>query len=117
MVDLSAIGADLPGSDEIKPDSQSGKETKELFGDERRDEHIKHTLHGVFIYLIRVVGFCFIAIFVVRALHYVIPARWCWLSETQLQGIDKSFFSAVLGGLISKYTKLSAKPISSEPAP
>jgi hypothetical protein len=114
MADLSAIGADLPSSAEIKPDVQSGKENTELFGDLQRDEHLKHTLHGVFIYLIRVVGFCFIGIFVVRVLHYVLPARWCWLTDLQLQGIDKSFFSAVLGGLISKYTKVSAKPISSE---
>lgn len=103
--DLEVIGSDAPPSSSLEADTASKKEFKELFGDALRDEQQKHAFHVVFLWFIRTVAVCFILVFLVRIIHYVLPLQYCWLSETQLQGIDKSIFSGVLGALVARYSK------------
>lgn len=107
---LNVIGGDLPLPKSVPSDT---KETKELFGSEqRRQERIKRVFHWAFVVLLVVAAAVFILVFVVRALHFILPDNTaenaghyphCWLDERQLQSIDKFFFSGALGALISRY--------------
>ena len=118
---LSVIGADLPPSKSLPSDSA---ESKELYGsDKQRQERIKEVFHWAFLALLVVAALVFILVFVVRALHFILPDNTaenaghgphCWLDERQLQSIDKFFFSGALGALVSRYLG-SAFPKRDEP--
>lgn len=107
---LSKIGSDVASSETLKSDK---KEQNALFGeaDRRRNEEAKQTLHSAFIWLLRVAAFLFVIVLVVRGLHFIIPdsssSGWIhgWLTETQLQNIDKAFFSGALGALLTRHIK------------
>lgn len=101
---LTTVGSELPPSNELLPDAESKKEAK-AFGDDKRAEESKQTIHTIFLWFLRIAAFTFIILFVIRMLHYMFPDTWCWLSETRLQGIDKSLFSGALGGLVVNYIK------------
>lgn len=111
---LEKIGADLRPDDDCKPDEASKKEAQVLFGDKRRNETLKEVVHGVFIWFIRIAAFSFMLVLLVRVLHFILPeakaesSGWWphgWLSETQLQAVDKLFFSGAMGAMISRYLK------------
>lgn len=107
---LEKIGSDLPASD-YKVDPASQNEEKKLFGDDRRNETLKEVIHGVFVKFIQIAAGAFMIMFLVRVIHFILPengADVCvhgWLSETQLQGVDKLFFSGAVGAMISRYMK------------
>lgn len=110
------------GSNEAPADSQEDlaakKETRELFGDELREEQVKGVVHSCVIGTIWIIAGTFIVCFVVRSLHLILPepeslrtasvSCWTphgWLSATQLQAMDKFFASGVFGALVSLYAK------------
>ena len=108
MIDpLAAIESDAPAK--LSSDAESKTEVK-LYGDALRDEQQKAALHTVFLWFIRVLALCFIVILLVRAVHFILPVSWCWLTEAQIQGIDKSFFTAVMGALVAIYGKQALRP-------
>jgi hypothetical protein len=37
--------------------------------------------------------------------HFMLPEKWCWLTEQKIQSIDKSLFSGAIGGLVVNYIK------------
>ena len=71
----------------------------------KRHEGIKSALHVIVIIGLYVAGACFLTVFVVRIIHLIIPTCNYWLSENQIQNIDKIFFSGALGGIIGGYLK------------
>lgn len=93
--------------------SSDKKEQKDLFGggDGRRKEEAKQAIHVSFIWLLRVAAILFILVLVVRFLHFILPDTTSksfvhgWLSDPQLQNIDKFFFSGALGALITRHLK------------
>ncbi|MFZ4766220.1 MAG: hypothetical protein ACOYMN_14820 [Roseimicrobium sp.] len=108
---LGQIHADAPAETSLTEDPSSKKEEKKLFGDARRNEEIKAEFHWAFVWLLRAASIAFIAVFLTRMIHFILPetsAQACvhgWLLDTQLQSMDKFFFSGALGALISRYLK------------
>jgi hypothetical protein len=61
-----------------------------------------HT-HWIMISALWVMFIIALAVFTIRAAHFVIPDSWCWLSPEKLQNIDKFLFSGAFGGILAKY--------------
>ena len=108
-MDLSKIGRDAPPIGSIRTDDDAEREAQDLFA--RRWE-AKKTIHYCFHLFIKVAAASFLAIFVVRCLHYVLPENkaesgWIhgWLTEGQLQAIDKIFFSGAVGALVTRHMR------------
>jgi hypothetical protein len=112
--DLGHYFSDLPDPSSLEEDKDSEKEAKNTFGDTERNEEAKQMLHKILMILLFVGACCLYLVIVVRVLHFILPeyqakAPWyqphCWLNDTQLQGIDKFFFSGALGAMVSGYLK------------
>ncbi len=108
---LDQVGKESPPPSKVVTDKE---ESKALYGDEQRQENLKQEFHRAFIWLLRVAIVAFLLIFIVRVVHFVLPENciandgklWLphgWLTDSQLQTIDKFFFSGTLGALITKY--------------
>ncbi|MDE0471428.1 MAG: hypothetical protein OXH57_05760 [Ekhidna sp.] len=78
--------------------SNKRKEQKELF--ELQSAKVKHKLITLSIY---VLWFFVVSIFIVRILHLLSPTNLYWLSETQIQSLDKFLFSGSIGGILGKF--------------
>lgn len=121
--EFEVIGTDVPASE---TSATAKAEGKDLFGDKERNEELKRVFHWAFLNLVRVAAVVFLTIFVIRALHFILPEnnsanaghRWPphgWLTDTQLQNLDKFFFSGALGAFAVKYLG-AVLPSSSSPA-
>ncbi|MFT3991832.1 MAG: hypothetical protein QM680_10535 [Luteolibacter sp.] len=105
-----ATHASLPASS-VKDGEKEEAKIFQLTGDGRRKEELKQTVHRAFLWLIRIAAGVIILVVIVRVLHLVLPMKskgwfgWfgCWLETSQIQEIDKFFFSGALGGLLMKY--------------
>lgn len=102
-IDLTLISRPEP------PDNSDAKakiELDKLFGDSKRDQDLKQTIHTaikVFIWFLTAIGFI---LALVRAIHFIIPERLFWLNQNQLQNLDtiaKYLISSAVGGLFIKY--------------
>ncbi|MBC6400582.1 MAG: hypothetical protein GDA51_10140 [Ekhidna sp.] len=78
--------------------SNKRKEQKELF--EIQDNKVKHNLATWSIYIL---WFFVVAMFIVRILHLLFPTNSHWLSETQIQSLDKLLFSGSIGGILGEF--------------
>lgn len=107
---LTNIGSDVPASGIVVTDK---KEQQNLFGkeDRRRQEEAKQAIHAAFIWLLRAAAVLFILVLVIRVFHFIVPDTASkafihgWLSDEQLQNIDKAFFSGALGALLTRHIK------------
>jgi hypothetical protein len=89
---------------EISPlpeDKKANREDKEFY----RSENLKDLLHRILLIFIAVAFSCLIVVFIIRLFHLVAPLCWHWLSEDQVQGVDKIFFSGAIGGILGGYLK------------
>jgi len=103
-MDLGAINEpSLP----IEGDQRAKKELTEFFSEHRRKERVKNTLNWIFIGFIIVTAFIAISVISIRLIHLVLPANKQWLTNDQVQGIDKLFFSGAIGGFLASYFKKS----------
>ena len=57
----------------------------------------------MFIWFLRIAALLFMAMLIVRVLHFILPDEWLWLDEDQVQSMDNLLFSGTLGGLVVKY--------------
>jgi hypothetical protein len=112
--DLGEVLSTLPDPLCLPEDSASKKEASKTFGDAERNEEAKQRLHNILMVLLSVGAGCFCVVLIVRVLHFILPeyktpVPWyylrCWLTDVQLQGIDKFFFSGALGAMVSGYLK------------
>lgn len=85
----------------------SGKEKveiKRLFPHAERLKMEKETvMHNAFKWIVRVALVCFLAVFIIRVAHFVLPSCWRWLNDHDIQGLDKLIFSGAIGGFIGKF--------------
>ncbi len=105
-IDLAAIDV-VP---KVEVSSEASYEHKAFVKKHKRDETTKDHLHYVFVALIWVAFLAFIAVFFIRVIHFVLPEGWQWLSDEQVQGIDKLIFSGAIGGFIGRYFKKFNEP-------
>lgn len=103
--ELSQIGSEINEAPSTAGTDKKAALEAKFFGDEHRKEETKQTLHSVFLVFIRIAAFAFIALFVIRMGHFMLPETYCWLDEKRIQAIDKSLFSGALGGLVMNYIK------------
>lgn len=82
-----------------KDDRRAKQEERELY----RREDFKNVLHWVSRSLVYIFFCLFLVILVVRVWHLVTPIAWRWLSELQVDGIDKIVFSGTIGGIVGGY--------------
>ena len=79
-----------------------GKTTKELdFFSENKKWH----LHRILIIALWAMFLIAGATLTVRAVHFILPDQWCWLTAEKLQNIDKFLFSGAFGGILAKYAR------------
>lgn len=82
-----------------------GRSAREELNKFYRHEDLKKHLHKLIKIGIYTAFLAFVIVFVVRLTHLIIPICYHWLSEEQIQSIDKIFFSGALGGVIGGYLK------------
>lgn len=103
---IDKIGSEISVEASPPSDKLAKQEVKEKFrGDEIRAEEAKQAIHKAFLWFLRVAAFAFIALFIVRMIHFMLPQNWCWLSAEQTQSIDRFLFSGAIGGLVGNYLK------------
>jgi hypothetical protein len=104
--DLSQIGSEINDAQPADADKKAKQEGR-FFGDERRSEQKKETIHRACMTMISVIGFCITFIIVVRIYHLFMPEDWCWLKDDRVQALDKFFFSGTIGALLTSFLKKS----------
>ena len=103
--DSEKIGSDIPSSESPALETEARKEQLLLFGDKQRQEEKKQVVHDAFIRFVQIAAYVMIGVFIVRMLHFVFPANWCWLTPEQISSLDKFLFSGALGGLVVGFIK------------
>lgn len=86
-------------------DYKAQKEQREVFSDHRRKERVRNTLNWIFIGFISITGVIAVSVISIRLAHLVLPQKNQWLSNDQVQVIDKVFFSGAIGGFLATYYK------------
>lgn len=71
--------------------------------DAKRANREKNTFHYIKLIAIYVIAIAVGAIFLIRVAHFVLPTNCQWITNTNLQAIDKYFFSGAIGGALAKY--------------
>ncbi len=95
-----------PNQEDASEDKLANKEDKGWVDyDGERDEGKKTAIHRVFIITIYGIAIAFGIVFLIRVAHFVMPHCWRWLSDHDIQGIDKLIFSGALGGLVGRFIK------------
>jgi hypothetical protein len=84
-------------------DRLSSVEENHLYNDKARAEGLKRFFHIVTIASLSIVFLLAILLIMIRVYHFVAPDSWRWLSTEELQALDKTLFSGVIGGVLSKY--------------
>jgi hypothetical protein len=86
-----AVGADLSSREELN-------KINTLFREDRRDFHLYHvTVLGLW-----AIGAVFIALFVVLAIHKVLPHQYRFLDTDDIKSLTEFLFSGFLGGVVTK---------------
>jgi len=84
-------------------DKKAKLEEDKYFKQTHREEQLKTNLHKVFVCIIWVAFSAFVVVFLIRVVHFILPGHWAWLTDLQIQGIDKLIFSGAIGGFIGRY--------------
>jgi hypothetical protein len=100
-VDASSIGEDASKGKAIQPDKRAADEMA-LF-EHTSQLQLKQVFHELFIFGLRVLGICGILILMARAWDMVAPSSCIWMTDTQIQSLDKVLVSGAFGGLIGRY--------------
>jgi|GEM_PF-3550724 len=79
------------------------KEALVLEGDSQRNEQLKKESHKLLIVFIKLVFFLGVIVLIIRIYHLVTFSDYMWLSEDQINNIDRILFSGTIGGLVGKY--------------
>lgn len=99
---LSAIQEAVPPED-----LNALKERDRLYSDHNRHERVRNVINWIFVCFISIVSVVATGVISIRLAHLALPDKWHWLTNEQLQGIDKLFFSGAIGALIVSHFKKS----------
>jgi len=102
--------SDLLDSIKEEPQFDSGdkkaiKEQDKVFGEHNRSERLKNVTNWAFIFFVVVASVILVGVFAVRMAHLAISPQYQWLTNDQIQSIDKLFFSGAVGGVLANYYK------------
>ncbi|RXK86249.1 hypothetical protein [Filimonas effusa] len=88
-------------------DKKTAKELKERYemSGLKRHNTVQDVLHWVFIIFMLIVSLVATGIISCRLIHLALPDCYQWLTNEQIQGIDKLFFSGAIGGAVATYFK------------
>ena len=100
-IDLAAIDV----TPKVEVSSVAQYEHEAFIKKHKRDEKTKDHLHYASMVFIWVAFLTFIVVFFIRVLHFILPETLQWMSDDQVQGIDKLVFSGAIGGFIGRYFK------------
>ena len=100
-LDTSSIGEDASKGKLIQPDSKAVSEI-DIFEQDSRLE-LKQVFHRLVIWGLRILGFVGILILLVRAWDLVAPASCIWMTDQQIQSLDKVLVSGAVGGMMGRY--------------
>lgn len=105
MVDFSTFNPKSPDSS-LVPDAESHKEVTDWAKkEEHRKDKEKTAMHVAFVWLIRISAILVYSILIVRVWHFICPSQCRWLSNEEVQGIDKILFSGAIGGFLGRSMK------------
>lgn len=93
-------------SEVVTRNDESAKEEEEdLFQKnvKKRADSKKRHMHNVFVVFIWIGLFVAVAVLFVRIYHLIMPIDSFWLSDDQIQQMDKVLFSGFIGGFLGKY--------------
>jgi hypothetical protein len=113
---FAAIGSAAPLETSQADLKQAEKEKRVL---EDPKEKVQKEVHSLAIFALRFGAVLFALLIVVRFWHLAGPSSAfgvClrWLSETELQSMDKMLFSSAFGGLVLGYLKETMAPIKKD---
>lgn len=91
----------------VHNDKRARKELDAYFNEQLRKERLKDVINWLFIFFIITAAVVATLGIAIRLLHLILPESNKWLTEEQIQGIDKLFFSGAIGGLLTSYFKKS----------
>lgn len=88
----------------IKADHASKKEGKDYAARKNaRADAMDNVRHWVLVSAIWAAFVLFAAVLVIRVLHLVLPDHCRWLTDADIQGVDKIIFSGAIGGAVGSY--------------
>ncbi len=96
--DLGLISAESDPIDQV-----SQLENRYLFNARRREERLKVVIHYITMITILLVFIVVTVVFLIRVSHFIMPDDYKWLTDEQLQSVDKFFFSGALGGIMTRH--------------
>lgn len=101
--DFGAI--DTATANAVSVDSTSLKEEEQLF-----KKVIRSEMQRLVIYALRAGAAILFVMLFVRFWHLASPTSWRWLSDVEIQAIDKMLFSSAFGGFVLTYLKDTMTP-------
>lgn len=101
--DFSAIGADAKRLSPPESGDARAHEEKILLENERRG--VQTRIHRIVRYFLYFGSFLLAALIFIRFWHIGAPECWRWLSNEDVQGMDKMLFSSAFGGVVITYLK------------
>lgn len=100
---FSAIGNTASHSNPAgRSDKKALKEQEVL---ENGRQQVQTEVHRLVRYSLRFGGALIAALICVRFWHLGAPESWRWLTDGDVQGIDKMLFSSAFGGAVISYLK------------
>jgi hypothetical protein len=92
-------------------EDRSDMERKEEQALEDASNRVRKEVHKIALYVLRFGAGILLTILVVRVWHLIGPSWWRWLSDLDIQNIDKMLFSSAFGGIVFGYLKEIMRPI------
>lgn len=105
-LDLQAISEAAPPSNIYVGNSEE-LERQAIEGDHKRAQQKKWHLQRIVLIFYYIAFSLVILLIAPRVLHLVLPCDCQWLTDEQIQGIDKLLFSGAIGSFIGSYLKKS----------
>lgn len=102
-----AIGASVPSPSQQS--LQQGKLEEDTLANGQKA--VQQEIHAIAVWALRFGAGLIALLVLVRLWHMAGPECWRWLSEYDLQGMDKILFSSAFGGLVLSYLKEIMRPI------
>lgn len=98
-VAFGAIDKATPSPSEVVPDRTSLKEERDF----QKEVHVE--VHRIVIYGLRFGAVILAILLVVRFWHLAAPVGGRWLTDSEIQSMDKMLFSSAFGGFVFAYLR------------